>query len=196
MLNLRPALALAFALLIGQAQAAPWTIVVRDAAGKPLADAVVAVQVKNRPLKTTTATAWMAQKDRQFVPQLLVVQTGTQVSFPNNDTVRHHVYSFSPIKVFEIKLYAGTPSAPITFDKPGVATMGCNIHDRMSAHIVVVDTPLFTRTDASGTARLDVPTGEHLLQVWHEQMKAPAMQSQPLTVTADAAGSTTVTVSE
>ncbi|HEY4081833.1 MAG TPA: methylamine utilization protein [Burkholderiaceae bacterium] len=194
--NLRLALSFALLMMLGsQVQAAPWAIVVRDAAGKPLTDAVVAVQVRGKPLKTTTATAAMAQKDRQFVPQLLVVQTGTQVSFPNQDTVRHQVYSFSPIKVFELKLYAGS-STPVTFDKPGVATLGCNIHDRMSAHIVVVDTPLFARTDTSGTARLDLPAGEHVLQVWHEQMNAPALQTQPLSITTDAAGSTTVTISE
>ena len=177
------------------ASAVPWTIQVRDAAGRPLADAAVAVLVRGRPAKTSTAQADMGQKDRQFTPQLLVVQTGTQVSFPNMDTVRHQVYSFSPIKVFEIKLYAGRPSDPITFDKPGVATLGCNIHDRMSGHIIVVDTPLFAHTDAGGTARLDLPPGEHVLQYWHANMKSPQLQSQPITI-GEAAGSSTVTVTE
>lgn len=188
----------AVALLLASAAAAhavPWTIQVKDAAGKPLADAVVAVLVRGKPSKASGAKADMGQKDRQFVPQLLVVQTGTLVNFPNFDTVRHHVYSFSPIKVFEIKLYAGTPSDPVLFDKPGVATLGCNIHDRMSAHIIVVDTPLFTRTDASGTARLDLPAGEHVLQFWHERMKSAQLQSQALVV-GEAPGSSTVTISE
>ena len=66
---------------------------------------------------------------------LLIVQTGTAVNFPNFDTVRHHVYSFSPIKVIDIKLYSGTPTEPVVFDKPGVAALGCNIHDRMSAYV-------------------------------------------------------------
>ena len=177
------------------AQAVPWTIQVKDAAGKPLADAVVAVIVRGKPAKATGARAEMGQKDRQFAPQLLVVQTGTLVNFPNFDTVRHHVYSFSPIKVFEIKLYAGTPSDPVLFDKPGVATLGCNIHDRMSGHIIVVDTPVFTRTDASGSARLELPPGDHLLQVWHAQMKSPQLQGQALVV-GDAAGNSTITISE
>jgi len=177
------------------AQAVPWSVQVKDAAGRPLADAVVAVVLRGKPSKASGAKAEMGQRDRQFTPQLLVVQTGTLVSFPNFDTVRHHVYSFSPIKVFEIKLYAGTPSEPVLFDKPGVATLGCNIHDRMSAHIIVVDTPVFTRTDASGTARLDLPPGDHLLQVWHAQMKSAQLQSQPLTA-GDTAGSSTVTISE
>ncbi|MBV8603995.1 MAG: methylamine utilization protein [Pelomonas sp.] len=176
------------------AQAVPWTFQVRDAAGHPLADAVVAVLAHGKPSKTTSAHAEMGQRNRQFTPQLLVVQTGTAVAFPNYDSVRHQVYSFSPIKVFELKLYAaGTPTDQV-FDKPGVATLACNIHDRMHANIVVVDTPLFATTDASGTAHLDLPPGEHQLQYWHEQSKnAAVLQSQPLNV-GDSAGSTQLTI--
>jgi hypothetical protein len=112
------------------------------------------------------------------------VQTGTAVSFPNFDVVRHHVYSFSPIKVIDLKLYTGTPTEPIVFDKPGVAALGCNIHDQMSAHIVVVDTPVFAITDAAGVARFDLPAGEHRLKAWHASLKATALQSQPLKVAA------------
>jgi hypothetical protein len=66
---------------------------------------------------------------------------GTSVHFPNRDSVRHHVYSFTPAKKYELKLYTGTPANPVVFDRAGVVPLGCNIHDRMSAHIVVVDTP-------------------------------------------------------
>jgi hypothetical protein len=141
----------------------------------------------------------MAQRERQFQPALLIVQTGTAVSFPNFDVVRHHVYSFSPIKVIDVKLYSGTPSEPIVFDKPGVATLGCNIHDRMSAHIVVVDTPLFAVTDASGSARFDLPAGEHRLKLWHPSLKAQTLQSQVLVVPAHLPASgaqTSLTLSE
>lgn len=79
------------------------------------------------------AAAQVAQQGRQFVPQVSIVQAGTAVSFPNLDTVRHHVYSFSPVKTFELKLYAGTPSTPVVFERAGTAVLGCNIHDRMSA---------------------------------------------------------------
>ncbi|MET0518497.1 MAG: methylamine utilization protein [Burkholderiaceae bacterium] len=177
-------------------QALPWTLLVRDSAGQPLADAVVAVEVKGRPAKAVGVKAELGQRDRQFIPQLLVVQTGTAVNFPNFDTVRHHVYSFSPIKVIDIKLYSGTPVEPIVFDKPGVATLGCNIHDRMSAHVIVVDTPFFAKTDASGTARLDLPAGEHQLKLWHASMKlATTLQSQPLSV-GSTPGQSTVTLGE
>ena len=181
---------------IAPAQATPWTVQLRNAAGQPLADAVVAVEVRGRPAKTSTAKADMAQRDRQFAPQVLVIQTGTSVNFPNFDTVRHHVYSFSPIKAFETKLYSGTPSEPIVFDKPGIAALGCNIHDRMSAHIVVVDTALFAKTDATGVARFaDLPAGEHQLKTWFVGMKAATFQTHPLSVGASA-GQTTLSLSE
>lgn len=166
------------------AQAVPVTVQLRGANGQPLAGAAVAVEVKGRTGKTSTAKAEMGQRDRQFTPQFLIVQTGTAVNFPNFDTVRHHVYSFSPIKVIDIKLYSGTPTEPVVFDKPGVATLGCNIHDRMSAHIVVVDTPTFARTDDKGQATFDLPAGEHVVKAWHERQKSPTLQSTKLEVAA------------
>ncbi len=177
------------------AAALPVTVQLRGPNGQPLAGAALAVEVKGRPAKTTTAKAEMGQRDRQFTPQLLVVQTGTAVSFPNFDTVRHHVYSFSPIKVIDIKLYSGTPAEPIVFDKPGVAALGCNIHDRMSAHIVVVDTPTFARTDAQGQASFDLPPGEHAVKVWHAGQKSPNLQSARLEVPA-AGGTVALTLAE
>jgi len=173
---------LLLSLLPPAAGAATLTVQLRNAAGQPLADAAVAIELRGKPSRTTTAKADMSQRDRSFQPSVLVVQTGTSVSFPNFDTVRHHVYSFSPIKVVDIKLYSGTPAEPVVFDKPGVAALGCNIHDRMSAHIVVVDTPLFAKTDAQGLAHLEVPAGEHVLKAWHSSLKALAPLSFPLTM--------------
>lgn len=179
--------------LAASAQAAPWTVEVRDASGQPLPQSVVAVYVKGQHSVAPAGTrAEIGQKQRQFQPQLTVVQTGTAVVFPNFDTVRHHVYSFSPIARFELKLYSGTPAAPVVFDKPGTATMGCNIHDRMQAWVHVVDTPLYAITDAAGRAQLDVPPGEHQLQLWHPRWpedRAPRLQ--PLSVPSTG-GATTV----
>ncbi|MDI4634810.1 methylamine utilization protein [Pelomonas sp. V22] len=179
--------------LVAAASAAPWTVLVRGQDGKPLADAVVAVEIKGQHSSTNAAKAEISQKDRQFLPFVLVIQTGTAVSFPNFDTVRHHVYSFSPTKKFDLKLYAGTPAAPVVFDKAGVATLGCNIHDQMSAHVVVVDTPVFAKTDASGVARLDLPAGDHQLKTWHPRMPDPRLQAQGLSV-GTSTGQTVVTL--
>ncbi len=161
---------LVLTLLCGPAWPAALSVTVTDATGKPLEGAVVTVSVAGAPkVAPAGTTAEMAQQNRQFAPRTLVVQAGTSVHFPNLDTVRHHVYSFSPIKTFELKLYAGTPSAPVLFDKPGIAVLGCNIHDRMSGWIAVVETPYFAKSDASGQARIEVPDGEHLVRVSHPQ---------------------------
>ena len=115
------------------------------------------------------------QVDREFVPYVSVIQTGTTVTFPNRDPILHHVYSFSPAKTFEIKLYTGKSPSEIRFEKPGVITLGCNIHDWMIAYILVVGTPHFAKTDAAGNAALrDVPSGPYELRVWHPQQGAAA----------------------
>ncbi|WP_457418584.1 methylamine utilization protein [Roseateles sp. P5_E7] len=182
--NLRHLTAVALALSPLAALAVPVTVQLRGPGGQPLAGAVVAVEVKGRPAKTTTAKAEVGQRDRQFTPQLLIVQTGTAVNFPNFDTVRHHVYSISPIKVIDIKLYSGTPTEPIVFDKPGVAALGCNIHDRMSAYVIVVDTATFARTDDKGQATFDLPVGEHAVKAWHAGQKSATLQSLRISVPA------------
>ncbi|MBI5927077.1 MAG: methylamine utilization protein [Aquabacterium sp.] len=151
--------------------AANQSIQVQGDGGQAMEGAAVSVFVKGtKPTASPDVTADMAQKNKAFAPTLRVVQTGTSVSFPNFDTVRHHVYSFSPVKPFEIKLYAGTPAAPVIFDKPGTATLGCNIHDRMLGYIHVVDTPYFGVTDAAGKVTLDLPAGEHRVRVWTPTM--------------------------
>ena len=175
---------LALALSPLAAAAVPANLQLRGPGGQPLAGAVVAVELRGRATKTTSAKAEVGQRERQFTPQLLVVQTGTSVYFPNFDTVRHHVYSFSPIKVIDIKLYSGTPTDPVVFDKPGVATLGCNIHDKMSAHVVVVDTATFGRTDDKGQASFDLPPGEHVVKAWHAGQKSPTLQRLKLDVPA------------
>lgn len=159
---------------------------VQDAKGRPVVDAVVyAVPAEGRQLPLGRRTAVMDQKNRMFVPHVLAVQTGTSVQFPNSDDVRHHVYSFSPAKPFQLPLYKGTPANPMLFDRAGVVTLGCNIHDQMSAFIIVVDTPFFEKTAANGRAVLrDVDAGRYTLRVWYPDMRAEP-QPQNISVTAD-----------
>ncbi|HET8871621.1 MAG TPA: methylamine utilization protein, partial [Aquabacterium sp.] len=103
--------------MVLQGWAASQRFQILDATGRPLSSAAISVFVKGTPATATGKTVDMGQRDKKFAPPLIVIQTGTAVNFPNFDTVRHHVYSFSPIKPFEIKLYSGRPSAPVTFDK-------------------------------------------------------------------------------
>lgn len=153
-----------------RAGAATLEATVADAQGRPVADAVV-VAVPRTPVPAPprpAAAVEVSQKSQEFVPFVTAIPVGTAVQFPNQDTVRHHVYSFSAPKQFEIKLYAGVPEKPVLFDKPGVVTLGCNIHDWMLAYIYVADTPFVAVTDASGKASLaDLPGGRYALRVWH-----------------------------
>jgi plastocyanin len=171
-----PLLASALAVVLTAARAATLEISVVDGAGQPLADAAVyatpaagGAEARGRP------TAVIEQVDREFVPYVTVVQTGTAVTFPNRDAILHHVYSFSPAKPFEIKLYTGRSPTEIVFDKAGTVTLGCNIHDWMTAYVLVVNTPHFARTDARGLARIaDLPAGAYEVRAWHPQQKAAA----------------------
>lgn len=150
------------------------TVTVTDREERPLADAVIYAMVRGARSQASPGTSVeIAQRDRMFQPRVTVVQTGTAVQFPNHDTVRHHVYSFSPAKTFGLRLYAGTPAAPVVFDKSGIAALGCNIHDRMAAWVHVVDTPYFAKADYSGQVTLALPEGVHSLHAWHRSLPVP-----------------------
>jgi plastocyanin len=159
--------------LAGQAQASVVEARVLNPAGQPVADAAVVLEPLAPSHAKVRASATIEQRNREFQPYVTIVQTGTAIDFPNNDTTRHHVYSFSPPKQFEIKLYAGKPGQPIVFDKPGQVVIGCNIHDWMEAYVLVVDSPWFAKTAADGTAVIaNVPPGHYRVRLWHPLQKA------------------------
>jgi plastocyanin len=175
----------------GPASAATLAVQVFDANGKPLADAAVFLESKEaRAAAKPGREVAVEQVDRQFKPRMSIVTAGTAVVFPNLDKVRHHVYSFSPTKNFELKLYAGTPTSPVVFERSGIALLGCNIHDNMSAWVVVVDTPYFGRTDADGRVALErVPTGAYQLRAWHTSQPVGAPASEQAVAVADSPSS-------
>jgi len=169
------------------AASAAITVQVTDGAGKPLADVVVSAEPEGAAaLPKYLKPAEIEQRGMKFLPLVTVIQSGSRVSFPNNDKVKHHIYSFSPAKKFDQKLYSGVAAAPQVFDKAGTVVLGCNIHDRMVAYIKVVDTPFFARTDAAGTARIEVPAaGKYAVSAWHYNM-AGAVTDQMAAVAAGA----------
>ncbi len=137
-------------------------------AGAAISGAVVFIKDPSAPTAGPHATAVVDQVEKTFVPGILPIMVGTYVRFPNHDQIQHHVYSFSPTKTFELPLYKGEEAPPVLFDKVGVVKIGCNIHDWMSGIILVLPTPHFTVTDASGHYVLeDVPEGTHTLVIWH-----------------------------
>jgi plastocyanin len=174
------------------AQAADLRVLVTTPAGAPVANAVVMFERPGAPPPRPGDFDWplvMEQRDLQFRPFVLIVPVGSEVAFPNHDTVRHHVYSFSPAKTFELRLYGQDETRVVRFDKPGVVALGCNIHDNMSAFVRVVDTPYAARTDARGEAVIaDAPAGAGTLVAWHPYVRG----GRDLTrrVTAGAAGQT------
>jgi plastocyanin len=158
-----------------------------DASGKPLPQAVVTLDSPAaRRAARPAAGVEIAQQDKRFIPEVMVVTVGTAVQFPNRDTVRHHVYSISPAKTFDIKLYVGTPANPVVFDRPGVAVLGCNIHSEMAGWVVVVETPHHGRSDERGRVSVaEVPPGRYTLHAWHPDLPlGQAAVAQAVDVTA------------
>ncbi|MBI1182169.1 MAG: hypothetical protein GC201_16625 [Alphaproteobacteria bacterium] len=167
-----PILALVLmALSAGPALADDVVAHVTDSQGAPLADAVVTLTPDTLPPLGPPADAIVDQVNLQFVPYVTVIRAGATVTFPNSDKVRHHVYSFSPAKTFELPLYPSGSSPSLQFDKPGVVPLGCNIHDWMLAYIYVSATPYFAKTGGDGRATLAaVPGGTYAARVWHPRL--------------------------
>jgi len=153
--------------------AATLRALIKDQNGRPVEDAVVlATLLGNQPPLPRQPKEEMDQIDKEYVPHVKVVMLGSKVYFPNKDNIRHHVYSFSPSKVFELPLYSGTPAAPVLFDKAGQVTLGCNIHDWMLGYIYVADTPYFAKSAKDGKTQItDLPPGEYSVRIWHPDMK-------------------------
>ena len=121
------------------------------------------------PVDSTSAKpAVLAQEGLQFRPALLVVQTGTPVSFPNRDSIYHSVFSYSAVKKLDLGRYRpGEEPPPVVFEKPGTVPLRCEVHDHMYGVILVVDSPHFAKTDAEGAFRIEgLPAGTHTFKVW------------------------------
>jgi hypothetical protein len=183
----------------GSAAAADLTVDVKSADGRPAVNAVVLVRPASGvgragPIRFPWPYV-VSQQNIQFHPYVLIVPVGAEVTFPNKDTVRHHVYSFSAAKKFELKLYGHEEARTMRFDKAGVVALGCNIHDQMIAFIYVSDTPYAATTDGAGRAVLhDLPPGAAKLGVWHPDSKTPGGEvTRPIAV-AGAAMSQAVTL--
>jgi plastocyanin len=147
---------------------------VNDDKGKPVADAIVVAVPADGVMRPPPRAheAIVDQINREFEPKVTAVLAGTAVIFPNHDDVRHQVYSFSPAKRFELPLYAGVPSKPVLFDRPGVVVLGCNIHDWMVGYVYVSDSPYFAKTGKDGKALLtDLSPRAYVVRLWHPQLE-------------------------
>jgi plastocyanin len=158
------------------AAAGQMLVLVQDSSGAPVEDAVVTLTPADPAAlpPPKPATGIVDQVNLEFVPYVTLIGAGTMVTFPNSDNVRHHVYSFSPAKTFELPLYAGATAPSVLFDKPGVVALGCNIHDWMIGYIYVTATPYAARTGKDGKAAIaGPPAGDYLGRVWHPRQEGP-----------------------
>ena len=174
-------------------RAAELQVTVLPPQGPPLAGIVVDVVPQSpAPAAKTPARALMDQHNLMFVPDTVVIRTGATVEFPNSDNVRHQVYSFSPAKNFQLSLYDSKQHASVTFDKPGLVTVGCNIHDAMIGYIYVTDSPWFGQTGNDGSVQLHaLPAGHYTIKVWHARLRdKPGSLDQTVDIGAGNAGVT------
>jgi plastocyanin len=135
------------------ASAASVSVRVVDSQGNPVSGTVVELfGVEAAPQDHRYV---VDQQQKQFVPHVSVIPSGASVWFPNSDDIRHHVYSFSPARRFELKLYSGTPADPVGFPDTGMVALGCNIHDGMVGFIYVSDAPRYQVSDNRGRVDFD-----------------------------------------
>ena len=123
---------------------------------------------RSTQLSIPKTPAQMVQKNIAFLPDLLPVVIGTAVDFPNMDDTYHNVFSYSKTKRFDLGRYRKDEKpTTVVFDKPGVVTIHCEIHERMRGTILVLETPYFQKTDTAGRYRMEhLPTGSFLLKAW------------------------------
>jgi plastocyanin len=178
---------LALSWVLCSAAQADLLVRVTQANGKPLAGAVVTVHPMGAQVPPAAPIqAVMDQIELAFAPDLLVIPVGSTVSFPNSDKTSHEVYSFSSAHPFKLGLYRGKPYPPEHFDRAGLVTLGCNIHDAMLAYILVTDAPFYGRTGADGSwIQADVPRGHYRIDVWSPRLAEPGqMLEREIDVTA------------
>jgi plastocyanin len=155
--------------------AAPVVVEVLGADGEPMPYAILSLP-GNAAGQAGAETALIDQREKRFDPFVTIVRPGSLVRFPNSDDTRHHVYSFSEAKTFELKLYEANDAPPVRFERPGLVTLGCNIHDNMKGYVLVTGDPLATVTDGNGVAIVDgdqLPAERPSLELWHPLADAP-----------------------
>lgn len=172
--------------LLSMQTAVAQTVVIKltDQAGEPLANAALLID-KNRLSVNREPVNVVDQVDKQFTPTVSAISPGSDVVFPNSDNIRHNVYSFSDAKTFELKLYSDQERPAVLFDKSGIVTLGCNIHDQMIAYVVVTDDVGVAVTDQQGQVQVELKGTAALneVRVWHHWMGDTLADAKQVTLT-------------
>ncbi|MBB91324.1 MAG: hypothetical protein CMF68_10105 [Magnetovibrio sp.] len=178
-------MALGCVLCLGEVIAGELQVQLAGSDGQPVPFAVLTVPGVEALPGVPRGGATVDQRERRFDPLVTTIAPGTEVTFPNSDDTRHHVYSFSPGNAFELKLFRANDAPPVAFNAPGVVTLGCNIHDSMKAYLYVSANPSAVVTDTEGSATLRWEGAATAIEVWHPQLSTPLQFPLP----ADGAGS-------
>lgn len=177
------AAALLLSLISSGATAASISATITDQDGDPVDDAVIYIESIDGQMPSFTPSAYTVdQLDKTYVPHVSVITRGSTVAFPNSDDIRHHVYSFSDARTFELPLYIGTPSEPVHFDEAGVVDLGCNIHDFMRAYILVLESPYFAKSAGGQLQMNGFDDGTVDLVVWHPRMTGDELLRQQIEI--------------
>jgi plastocyanin len=145
------------------------TITAGSGLGTPVANAVVLIDGPSAPAAANAPHAVISQRNETFVPHVIAVAVGTTVDFPNQDPVLHNVYAAH----FDLGMYGQGESRSVSFDKPAVVRVGCNVHSKMEAFVVVHTNPWAAVTDVQGAYTITgVPPGRYTARVWHESRGA------------------------
>ena len=157
-----------------------------QAGGRPAANAVIWIDAPNAPALRPAGRVALDQRNLTFSPRVLAVRVGTTVDFPNNDRVFHNVFSFRDGKVFDLGMYPVGAVKQVTFDRPGLSRIYCNIHPGMAAYVMAVDSPFFAVSEANGSFDIaGVPPGEYTYHAWRAgaaTLSGKSSTSKPLVV--------------
>ncbi|MDA1082669.1 MAG: hypothetical protein O2973_13555 [Gemmatimonadetes bacterium] len=141
-----------------------------DTKTSDLANTVIYLEPKSGISKATPATTRMAMNGSNFAPRVRVVTTGSTIEYPNQDPFTHNVFSTTPGALFDLGSYGSGKAKSNKFAKPGAFPIYCNVHEKMTAYVVVVNTPWFAQASNNGRWSLSkVPAGQYTMTVWHER---------------------------
>lgn len=150
-------------------------ISIQEKAGEKTSDfgnTVIYLEPKAGAAKVAEAKIQMAINGRNFAPRVRVVPVGSTVDFPNQDPFTHNVFSTTAGALFDLQSYGSGVSKSNQFKKAGAFAIYCNVHAKMTGHVVVVNTPWFTQAGNDGRWEIPkVPAGKYTLTVWHERAK-------------------------
>ncbi|HJQ96674.1 MAG TPA: hypothetical protein VJ826_00095 [Candidatus Polarisedimenticolaceae bacterium] len=134
----------------------------------------------------------MTTHGKKFTPEVLVLPAGSEVAFPNEDSIQHNAFSSSEGNRFDVGLYGTGPGKEVVMRAPGIVRVYCNVHPQMAAFVIVTPSALAARVKPDGTFEITgVPAGSYELKAWDER---GGTSSVPVEVKTESAPDVSVTL--